>query len=94
MAEAAATTEEKPVLTFNDNQYIIEDLSEKAKYYVAQIQDLDVQLNTTRAKLDQLEVSKRGFVGLLQSEVESPPSEAVFDGSLAEETQSSESVEI
>ena len=75
MAEAAATTEEKPVLTLNDNQYIIEDLSEKAKYYVAQIQDLETQIGQSKARLDQLEVAKRGFTDLLTTEVEKPEEE-------------------
>ena len=71
MAEPEAT--EKPVLTFNDKNYVIDDLSEQARYCVAQIQDLDQQISQTRARLDQLEVAKKGFTQILQDEVEEEP---------------------
>ena len=41
MAEAQAN--DKPVLTLNDKNYVIEDLSDQARYCVAQIQDLETQ---------------------------------------------------
>lgn len=72
MAEPEAT--EKPVLTFNDKNYVIDDLSEQARYCVAQIQDLDQQISQTRARLDQLEVAKKGFTQILKDEVEEEPS--------------------
>jgi hypothetical protein len=71
MAEPEAT--EKPVLTFNDKNYVIDDLSEQARYCVAQIQDLDQQISQTRARLDQLEVAKKGFTQILKDEVEEEP---------------------
>ena len=70
MAEAQAN--DKPVLTLNGKNYVIEDLSDQAKYCVAQIQDLDQQISQTKARLDQLEVAKRGFTDLLTQEVEKP----------------------
>ena len=73
MAEAQAN--DKPVLTLNDKNYVIEDLSDQAKYCVAQIQDLDQQISQTKARLDQLEVAKRGFTDLLTTEVEKPEEE-------------------
>ena len=73
MAEAQAN--DKPVLTLNDKNYVIEDLSDQAKYCVAQIQDLDQQISQTKARLDQLEVAKRGFTDLLTEEVEKPEEE-------------------
>ena len=71
MAEPEAT--EKPVLTFNDKNCVIDDLSEQARYCVAQIQDLDQQISQTRARLDQLEVAKKGFTQILKDEVEEEP---------------------
>ena len=68
MAEAQAA--DKPVLTLNDKNYVIEDLSDQAKYCVAQIQDLEQQIGQSKARLDQLEVAKRGFTDLLTVEVE------------------------
>ena len=70
MADAQAN--DKPVLTLNDKNYVIEDLSDQAKYCVAQIQDLDQQISQLKARLDQLEVAKRGFTDLLTEEVEKP----------------------
>ena len=63
MAEAQAN--DKPVLTLNDKNYVIEDLSDQAKYCVAQIQDLDTQIGQSKARLDQLEVAvaRGGRVG-------------------------------
>ena len=77
MAEAQAN--DKPVLTLNDKNYVIEDLSDQAKYCVAQIQDLDQQISQTKARLDQLEVAKRGFTDLLTKEVEKPEEEEPTD---------------
>ena len=70
MAEAQAA--DKPVLTLNDKNYVIEDLSDQAKYCGAQIQDLEQQIGQSKARLDQLEVAKRGFTDLLTTEVEKP----------------------
>ena len=70
MAEAQAA--DKPVLTLNDKNYVIEDLSDQAKYCLAQIQDLEQQIGQSKARLDQLEVAKRGFTDLLTGEVEKP----------------------
>jgi hypothetical protein len=70
--------QEKPTLVFNDQTYVIEDLSDNAKYLVGQIQDLMQQKTATQARLDQVEVARRGFEGLLQTELEKPP-EAVAE---------------
>ena len=67
---AEATTQDQPVLSFNDENYVIDDLSDQAKYIVAQLQDLEQQLTGNRARLDQLEVAKNGFTNLLQEELE------------------------
>ena len=64
--------QEKPTLVFNDQTYVIEDLSDNAKYLVGQIQDLMQQKTATQARLDQVEVARRGFEGLLQQELEAP----------------------
>lgn len=62
-------TQEKPTLVFNDQTYIIEDLSDTAKYIINQVQDLNNQINIAKGKLDQLEVAKRGFTNMLQDEL-------------------------
>ena len=64
--------QEKPTLVFNEKTYVIEDLSDNAKYLVGQIQDLMQQKTATQARLDQVEVARRDFEGLLQQELEAP----------------------
>ena len=75
MAEAAATTEEKPVLTFNDNQYIIEDLSEKSKNILNHINDIQNKINTNTFIREQLEVGRKSFVEMLRESLKEPEEE-------------------
>ena len=67
--------QEKPTLVFDDNNYVIEDLSEKAQYIVGQLQDLAQQANSTRARLDQIEVARSGFTNMLRAELTAEPAE-------------------
>ena len=67
--------QEKPTLVFDDNNYVIEDLSEKAQYIVGQLQDLAQQGNATRARLDQIEVARSGFTEMLREELAAEPAE-------------------
>ena len=62
--------QQKPTLVFNDKNYVIEDLSEKSQYLVAQLQDLNAQKAQTSARLDQISVGIDGFTGLLTKELE------------------------
>jgi len=65
-------SEEVAKLYFDDKEYIFNDLSDQAKYVVSQIQDLEQQARSTRARLDQIEVAKNGFNELLRQELEKP----------------------
>ena len=67
--------QEKPTLVFDDNNYVIEDLSEKAQYIVGQLQDLAQQANAQRARLDQIEVARAGFTDMLREELAEAPAE-------------------
>ena len=73
---ADTDVQEKPTLVFDDNNYVIEDLSEKAQYIVGQLQDLAQQGNATRARLDQIEVARSGFTEMLREELTAEPAEA------------------
>ena len=64
--------QEKPTLVFDNKNYVIEDLSDQAKYFIGQLQDLNQQANATKAKLDQLEVARSGFTELLRKELNKP----------------------
>ncbi len=66
------TENEVQTISMNDKEYKVDELSEKAKYLVSQVQDMQAQANQTRARLDQIEVGIRGFTNLLQEELENP----------------------
>jgi hypothetical protein len=66
------TENEVQTISMNDKEYKVEDLTDKAKYLVSQVQDMQTQANQARARLDQIEVGIRGFTGLLQEELENP----------------------
>jgi len=77
------TENEVQTISLNDKDYKVEDLSEKAKYLVSQVQDMQAQANQSRARLDQIQVGITGFTGLLQEELENPaPTEAPVEGDL------------
>ena len=71
------TENEVQTISMNDKEYKVDDLSEKSKYLVSQVQDMQAQANQTRAKLDQIEVGIRGFTSLLQEELENPAPDEV-----------------
>ena len=58
--------QDKATLVFEDKNYVIDDLSDQAKYFVSQLQDLNQQANATKARLDQLDVARKGFTDLLR----------------------------
>jgi|TARA_Y100000389_G_scaffold184815_1_gene203613 predicted component of type VI protein secretion system len=62
--------QDKPTLSFDDKNYVIEDLEDTARYIVAQLQDLKRQEAETSAKLDQIKVAAEGFTQRLKIELE------------------------
>lgn len=58
-------------ITIDDKEYSIDDFSDQAKYFLHHVQDVEEQMNQTKQKLEQLEITKVGFVRLLKEEVES-----------------------
>ena len=69
---------DKPTLNFEDKNYVIEDMSDQARYIVAQLQDLQTQESQLKAKLDQITVATEGFKDLLRKQIaedENPPEE-------------------
>ena len=73
------TTEvqEKPTLVLDGENHVIEDLSDKAKYLVGQLQDLQQQATATSARADQIEVARQGFTSLLKEEISNPQTDEV-----------------
>jgi hypothetical protein len=68
-------TEEVKTVTLNDTQYNVDDMSERGQYIVAQLGEIQNEAQELKFKLDRLEVSRKGFVELLQAEVEEQPTE-------------------
>ena len=60
---------DKPTLNFEDKNYVIEDMSDQARYIVAQLQDLQAQESQHKAKLDQVTVATEGFKDLLRKQI-------------------------
>ena len=68
-------------ISLNGEEYKVDELSDKAKYLVSQVQDMQTQANQSRARLDQIQVGITGFTNLLQEELENPaPTEAPVEG--------------
>ena len=81
------TTEvqDKPTLVLDGENHVIDDLSDKAKYLVGQLQDLQQQASQTSARADQIEVARQGFTTLLKEEIANPqPVEAPPEGELVQ----------
>ena len=81
------TTEvqEKPTLVLDGENHVIDDLSDKAKYLVGQLQDLQQQATANSARADQIEVARQGFTTLLKEEIANPqPDEAPPEGELVQ----------
>ena len=57
-------TEKTPII-INDVEYQYEDMTEKQQTIINHIADLERKLSSTRFNIDQLEVGKQAFVGLL-----------------------------
>ena len=65
-------TDNEPVLVLDDKKYVIDDLSDMAKYLVTNLQDIGNQIQSAQMKLDQLNMAKEGMTAKLKEEVEKP----------------------
>ena len=72
-------TNDEPVLVLDDEKHIISDLSETAKYVVANIQDIDNQLRNIQMRVDQLNMAKEGMTARLKEEVAKPKETEVIE---------------
>lgn len=61
--------QEKAMITLDGVEYVVEDLSDNAKYCLQQLEDIAGQTRQTRARLDQLAMAERGFIEQLKIEV-------------------------
>ena len=81
------TTEvqEKPTLVLDGENYVIEDLSDKAKYLVESVAGSSATSYSNSARADQIEVARQGFTTLLKEEIANPQTdEAPPEGELVQ----------
>lgn len=62
--------EQKPVLTFDDKEYVIEDMTDEQKAVLNHINDLQNKMNSMQFNLDQLSVGKDAFIAKLREALE------------------------
>ena len=62
----------EPVLVLDGKKYIIDDLSDTAKYLLSCIDDVQKQLLANQMKTDQLNMSKEGLTNRLKAELDPP----------------------
>ena len=65
--------EQKPVLTFDDKEYVIEDMTDEQKALLNHINDLQNKMNSMQFNLDQLNVGKEAFIAKLREALEEKP---------------------
>ena len=58
-------TQEKPVLTYNDKQYVIEELPNEARVCLVYMQEIDAKINELNKQLTKEQIAKQGFEQLL-----------------------------
>ena len=60
-------------IVFNDVEYTVDDLSERAQHLVAQLKDVDSQVTALNSRLEQMQLANKGFTQLLQQELQNFP---------------------
>ena len=63
----AKEQKEKPVLSLDNKEYVIEDMTDEQKMMVNHINDLQNKQNTNQFMADQLQVGKEAFINMLKS---------------------------
>ena len=72
----AKKEKEKPVLNFDDKEYVIEDMTDEQKMMVNHLNDLQNKQNTNQFMADQLRVGKEAFITMLRESLNAEPEEA------------------
>ena len=67
--------QEEPVLVLDDKKYVISELNDEAKYYVACLNNLGVKRQNLQMELDQIQVASEGFTNRLKEVIDNPQEE-------------------
>ena len=65
--------EQKPVLTFDDKEYVIEDMTDEQKAILNHINDFQHKMNSMQCNLAQIRVGKDAFIAKLREALEEKP---------------------
>ena len=71
----AKQEKEQPMLNFEDNEYVIEEMSDESKQILNHINDMQNKLNTNAFMKQQLDVGKEAFVNMLRESLKEPEAE-------------------
>jgi len=66
----AKKQKEKPMVTVNDKEFLIEDLTDEQKAMLNHINDLDRKIGQSQFNLEQLTFGKNAFVSSLSQSLE------------------------
>jgi len=72
----AKKEKEQPMLNFDGNEYVIEEMSDESKQILNHINDMQNKLNTNAFVKQQLDVGKEAFVNMLRESLKEPEEEA------------------
>ena len=67
----------KPQLTIDGVEYDAEKLTDQQRMLLDHVIDLDRKVNSAKFNLDQLQVGRDSFFGMLKKSLEEQPAEAV-----------------
>lgn len=70
MSEQETQQEQAGTVNLDGQEYNINDLSDKAKYIIQLVQDLQTQQAQAKAKIDQTEMALNGFINAFREEVQ------------------------
>lgn len=69
-------TEKKPnVITVNEKEYVLDDMTDRQKALFSHVQDLDRKIGNTKFALDQLSVGREAFARELTNDLENTTAE-------------------
>ena len=71
----AKKEKDKPMLNFDGNEYVIEEMSDESKQILSHINDMQNKLNTNAFMKQQLDVGKEAFVNMLRESLKEPEAE-------------------
>ena len=70
MAKRKNKTKQMPIVNLDGKDYKVDDLNDNQKMIITHIQDLSRKIESTQFNLQQLNVGKDAFVGLLKQELD------------------------